>query len=252
MNKIVLDLETQKSFDEVGGQENSDKLGVSLVGIYDYMHDKFSTFREEEIPQLEPLLENAEVIGFNIKNFDFPVLQPYMDLDLKKLKYMDIMEDFEKYAGHRIKLESLTQTNLGAGKSGSGLDALKYYAKGDFEKLVKYCLDDVKITRDLYNLGAEKAYLKYVSKFEDGELAVPTTWGKKVTSGQVINAFARSHITRKPLEIDYVSKRIGDDKTPRQIRKIQVLDFIQSGVEAQCFLRNQKRHFHPDRVVDLI
>ncbi|MFC1656794.1 ribonuclease H-like domain-containing protein [Patescibacteria group bacterium] len=252
MNKIVLDLETQKSFDEVGGFDHNDKLGVSIVGVYDYMHDKFMTYREEEISQLQPILEQSETIGFNIKNFDFEVLRPYLDINVNKLKYLDIMEDFEKYAGHRIKLESLAQTNLGIGKSGSGLDALKYYKERDFEKLAKYCLDDVRITRDLYNLGSEKAYLKYVSKFEDGELAVPASWGKKVTSGQAMNAFARSHITREPIEIDYISKKIAEEKSHRKKRKIQVLDFIQGGVEAKCFLRNQKRHFRPDRVVDII
>ncbi|MFH1750036.1 MAG: ribonuclease H-like domain-containing protein [bacterium] len=252
MNKIVLDLETQKSFDEVGGQDNYDKLGVSIVGVYDYMHDKFMTFREEEILQLQPLLEESETIGFNIKNFDFAVLQPYLDIDVSKLKYLDIMEDFEKYAGHRIKLESLAQSNLGVGKSGSGLDALKYYKDGDFEKLAKYCLDDVKITRDLYNLGTKRAYLKYKSKFEDSELAVPAGWGKKVSAGQAMSAFARSHITRQPIEIDYVSRKIGEDKNPRKARKIQVLNFVQGGVEAQCFLKNQKQHFHPDRVINII
>ncbi len=252
MNKIVLDLETQKSFDEVGGFDHNDKLGVSIVGVYDYKYDKFSTYREEEIPQLQPILEASETIGFNVKKFDFAVLQPYLNIDVDKLKYLDIMEDFEKYAGHRIKLDSLAHTNLGTGKSGSGLDALKYYKDGDFEKLAKYCLDDVRITRDLYNLGAEQAYLRYVSKFEDGELAVPTTWGRKTTKEQAMNAFARSHIAREPIEIDYVSKKIGEEKSHRKKRKIQVLGFIQGGVEAQCFLKNKKRHFHPDRVVDII
>lgn len=252
MNKIVLDLETQKSFEEVGGQANSHKLGVSLVGIYNCAQDKFLTFRETEIPQLQPLLENSEIIGFNIKNFDFEVLRPYLDLDVHKLKYLDIMEDFEKYAGHRIKLESLAQTNLGIGKSGSGLDAIKYYQEGDFEKLAKYCLDDVRITRDLYNLGLKQAYLKYNSKFEDGELAVPTSWGKKATSGEVMSAFARSHISREPMEIDYISKRIEKDSSPIKRKKIQVLNFVNGGVEARSFPDNQRSHFHPDRVIDII
>lgn len=252
MNKIVLDLETQKSFDEVGGQRNSYKLGVSLVGIYDFARDKFLSFREEELSQLLPILKASETIGFNIKNFDFAVLRPYFNYDLGKLKYLDIMEDFEKHTGHRIKLESLAQSNLGIGKSGTGLDALKYYKDKDFEKLAKYCLDDVKITRDIYNLGTKQAYLKYTSKFEDSDLAVPASWGKKVSTGQVMSAFARSHISKEPIEIDYVSNRINPGEEPRKKRKIQVLDFSNSGVEAHCFLRNKKRHFRPDRVVDII
>ena len=251
MRKIVLDLETQKAFEEVGGQENAHKLGVSLVGIYDFEQDKFLSFRENELAQLFPILKASEIIGFNIKNFDLVVLRPYFAYDLQNLKTLDLLEDFVGYAGHRIKLESLAQSNLGMGKSGTGLDALKYYQEGDFEKLAKYCLDDVRITRDLYNLGATQGYLKYTSKYADGELVVPASWGRKVTTGEAMSAFARSHISRQPIEIDYLSTRITPGKNPRKLRKIQVLNFIQGGVEAQCFLKNEKRHFRPERVIDI-
>ncbi len=33
---IVLDLETKKAFDDVGGQHNKHLLGVSFVGVYSY------------------------------------------------------------------------------------------------------------------------------------------------------------------------------------------------------------------------
>ena len=65
---LVLDLETKKQFSDVGGQEFADRLGVSLVGVYDYVDDSFTAYREEEIPNLLALIkERNKVIGFNIK-----------------------------------------------------------------------------------------------------------------------------------------------------------------------------------------
>ena len=45
--KIVLDLETQRSFDQVEGR-NPKLLGVSVVGIYSYKHNQFKVFPEKE------------------------------------------------------------------------------------------------------------------------------------------------------------------------------------------------------------
>ena len=38
-NRIVFDIETQRTFDEVGGVENRHKLGVSYVGVYSYSQE---------------------------------------------------------------------------------------------------------------------------------------------------------------------------------------------------------------------
>jgi DEAD/DEAH box helicase domain-containing protein len=77
-DKIVLDLETKKSFDEVGGQQNAHLLEISVVGVYSYGRDRYRAFRESEFGELEEWLKKADlVIGFNSKSFDFTVLQPY-------------------------------------------------------------------------------------------------------------------------------------------------------------------------------
>ena len=73
-NKIVLDLETQKSFDEVGGRKMH-LLRVSVVGIYSYLNDKYAAFEEKQVPELEKILKSADlIIGSSVNNtasFDF-------------------------------------------------------------------------------------------------------------------------------------------------------------------------------------
>ncbi len=82
--RLVLDLETQREFAEVEGRK-PELLGVSVVGIYSYETNRYDAFLEADIPTLAPRLKDAElVIGFNIRRFDVPVLQPYLPFPAAK------------------------------------------------------------------------------------------------------------------------------------------------------------------------
>lgn len=158
---IVLDIETQNTFQDVGGY-NPSLLKVSLVGIYDSASDSFRSFREGELKDLWPILERTDrVIGYNIKGFDFPVLNSYYPGDLLRLPTVDLMYLLEEKIGFRVSLDSVASATLGTQKSGSGLKAVAYYAAGEWDKLIAYCLDDVKLTRDLYEYAVAHKELKY-------------------------------------------------------------------------------------------
>jgi DEAD/DEAH box helicase domain-containing protein len=171
LNKIVLDLETQKSFEEVGGFGKNHLLKVSVVGIYSYPLNKYLTFTEDQLHSLGEMLSQADqIIGFNIINFDFQVLQPYLNIKLADIPALDILTEVEKLIGHRVKLDNLAHMNLGAGKSGDGLQALKFYKLGQMEELKKYCLDDVRITKELYDYVLKYGKLLYKDYFETKEI----------------------------------------------------------------------------------
>ncbi len=171
LNKIVLDLETQKSFEEVGGFGKNHLLKVSVVGIYSYPLNKYLTFTEDQLYRLgEMLLEADQIIGFNTINFDYQVLQPYLNFKLADIPSLDILQEVEKLIGHRVKLDNLAQMTLGVGKSGDGLQALKFYKLGQMEELKKYCLDDVRITKELYDYTQKYGKLLYKDYFETKEI----------------------------------------------------------------------------------
>lgn len=176
MNKIVLDLETQKTFEEVGGRQMH-LLKISVVGIYHYAQDRYMTFEEKEIPGLEEILKSADlVIGFNIKRFDFLVLEPYLSVPARKLPALDIMEEITRVVGHRVSLDSVAQATLGRKKSGSGLEAVRLFREGKIEALKRYCLDDVKITKELYEYGQKHGELSFTSKYGSRQRSVPVGW----------------------------------------------------------------------------
>jgi DEAD/DEAH box helicase domain-containing protein len=171
LKKIVLDLETQKSFQDVGGRGKNHLLKVSVACIYDYSTGKYLSFEEHELPKLAPILQTADqIIGYNIKDFDFEVIQPYLNFNISEIPYLDLLKEIEKVLQHRIKLEVVAQGTLGSGKSASGLEAILYYQNGRMDLLKKYCLDDVKITKQIYDYALRNGKVLYKDFFKTKEI----------------------------------------------------------------------------------
>src|SRR3989338_5721832 len=165
-NKIVLDLETQKDFSEVGGRSGNKNLRVSLCGIYSYTEGNYLCFSEKELTKLGEMLQVADqVIGYNIKQFDYEVLQPYLNFPLATIPTLDILEIVDQALGHRISLEVVAQATLGVGKTGTGRAAIDLWKSGRLEELKSYCMNDVKLTREVYEYGQKHGKLLFQDFF---------------------------------------------------------------------------------------
>lgn len=169
MLQVILDVETKQIFDDVGGYF-PEKLGISFAGacIREQNSQKgdMRGYFEQDLPDLFTLLEKADVIiGFNVIGFDLPALAPYYQGDLLSMPTLDLLVRIKESAGHRISLDAVAQETLGIGKSGDGLDAIKYYREGDLDALQKYCLQDVAVTRDLYDAGLQKGKVQFKNKW---------------------------------------------------------------------------------------
>lgn len=176
-NIVVYDIETKYAFDEVGGREKFEDLGISVLGAFDYSTGKFVIYEEQELKKFAERLQNKPLlVGFNSRRFDTPILQRYISFELKKFPQLDIMEEMTNVLGHRVSLDSVAQATLGLGKSGSGLDAIKYYREGRIDELKKYCLDDVRITRDIFEYGAKHGELFFTSKYGAAKGRAAVKW----------------------------------------------------------------------------
>jgi len=160
MDKIVLDVETSNTFADVGGQDKIHDLKISFVGAYSYNQDKYFGFHEHQLAEFAPLLQKAGlVIGFAINRFDLPVLKKHCYFDLMALERLDLLEEIELAIGRRISLNALAKENLRLEKTYHGLDAPRLYKEGKLEELKNYCLNDVRITKELYDLAGQQGYL---------------------------------------------------------------------------------------------
>lgn len=250
---IVYDLETQNTFEDVGGQEHTDKLKISVAGVWDYQDQTLKCYREGELQTWLPKIKRAElIIGFNSKNFDHIVLRKYFpDYDLNQIKHLDILEQVYKKLGFRLKLQSLVETTLGEGKSGSGLDAIEYYRMGDFASLEKYCLDDVRLTRDLFEYGVRHGEIWFM----EGERprSIPVDWDQWIPNftreATVKDLVNQAHVQGKKLHLTVLE--LPPEKNGPVLRPEWTVDVLQvRDYQTKLFIHelNQEKTLHIARI----
>lgn len=176
MRKITFDIETSNIFQEVGSSNPAD-LDISVVCIHDSKTNEYSSYLQEDLHKLWPILENSDMlIGYNSDHFDIPLLDKYYPGDLYQIKSLDLLKEIRESLGRRIKLDHIAQATLGEAKSADGLIALKWWREGQIQKVIDYCIQDVKVTKDIYDYAMKNGHLKY----EGGDIPLDTSkWEEK-------------------------------------------------------------------------
>jgi DEAD/DEAH box helicase domain-containing protein len=176
----VLDLETRRSAQEVGGWHRADLMGVSCVVVYDSTTGACREYLQEDVPRLVgDLVEYDLVVGFNILRFDYAVLGGLSRFDFGTLTTLDILSDIHATLGYRLSLEHLARETLGSAKSASGLQALDWWKEGRIGDIISYCRQDVAVTRDLFLFGLRYGHLLFRNKAEK-IVRVPVDWATKL------------------------------------------------------------------------
>ena len=172
----VLDIETRRSAQEVGGWGRADRMGMSCAVLYDSQTDRFNEYLAEDMEHLEQDLAAMDlVVGFNLIRFDYKVLSGISDFNYFRLATLDMLDEIHKTLGYRLSLDRLAKETLGSEKSADGLMALKWWKQGEIRKIVDYCRQDVQVTRDLYLFGSRHGYLLFRNK-AGMQVRVPVNW----------------------------------------------------------------------------
>ena len=177
MNYVFFDLETQNLFQDVGGRENIDKLNVACAVTWSTQTNDFSFYWEKDVPALiEELKSATKVIGFNLRGFDYLVLQPYApEMRFASLPTLDMLFDLQKILGFRLSLDSIASASLGAAKTADGVQSVEWFRAGELGKVAEYCKADVDITRRVYEFGRDNGHVFYKSKL-GSKLKVDVKW----------------------------------------------------------------------------
>ena len=65
---------------------------------------------------------------------------------------------------------------LNIGKTGHGLDAIDYFREGKWDLLKSYCLNDVKITKEVYDYGLKHGHVYYMTRDGSDRKSVQVEW----------------------------------------------------------------------------
>lgn len=179
MDHVVVDVEIKTPIEALpGGWDDTDKMGVACAVVYEHSADRFRIYGDNHLELCDlrnRLLQADRITGFNIWNFDFPVIwgigkadwvgpvHPAAVVDLRRQlapKTNDILRRIwvglglnpDRFSSQHAGwgLNAVVENTLNsAGKIGHGADAPKWYQAGDWGRVANYCCDDVALERDL-------------------------------------------------------------------------------------------------------
>lgn len=180
MRYIVFDLETKNVFSDAGSNDPT-ALDISVGSFYDSVTDTYTTVTDDELSAVWPLIEKADaLVGYNSNHFDIPLLNKYYPGDLTQIKSIDLLESIRQSLGRRLRLDSVAQATVGAKKSADGLQAVRWYREGKINEIKKYCEQDVKVTKKVFEYALEHGHILYKDGYRKKELPLDTSsWREK-------------------------------------------------------------------------
>ena len=173
MKTLCFDLETREN-PAVVGWRNYEKQGISFACAYLDWVDEYHLYTEDDLVLLIASMCDADVItGFNILNFDFPLLQATCARNGVRIlegwdsfiaKSYDPMTDICEALGVKIpkgwNLDNIAKSNLTVCKNGDGAKAPGLYQSGQWGRLGSYVIQDVKTETHLFRHCRDKRALQ--------------------------------------------------------------------------------------------
>ena len=181
MRVITFDIETVGDF---GNNGDFSQLEVTVVGVHDSETSRLTGYYKEDLHKLWPVFEAADsIVGYNSDHFDIPILNKYYSGDLSKIRSVDLLAEIRNVLGRRLKLDSVAEATLGRKKIGSGMDAVTWWRNGEHEKVKDYCIEDVRITKDVYEYALKNGKVHYFDLGEKRDIPLDTSHWESPQSG---------------------------------------------------------------------
>lgn len=165
MHTVVFDLEIATPIEELPGGWNDARqgeAGVACVCLWDSNTERFHVYDSHSIEKCIEHLNSAElIVSFNGRNFDVPALEGFSGLEIYAEHY-DILDEIWKAAGKKVKgyrLGEVAPRTIGLGKDDLGAGAPILYRQGRHGELIDYCINDVHITKELFEFIREHGYV---------------------------------------------------------------------------------------------
>lgn len=183
VNYVFFDLETQNIFQDVGGNDAT-LLDISVACVCDSATETYTTVTVDELHTIWPIIEAADaLVGYNSNHFDIPLLNKYYPGDLFAIKSIDMLETIKESLGRRVRLDAVAAATIGSRKSADGLAAVRWWREGEIDKIKKYCAQDVKVTKQVFDYALEHGHVKIKDGTRKREIPLDTSsWVEKEDS----------------------------------------------------------------------
>lgn len=165
MKIIYFDIEIAVPIEDLPGGWNDARegeAGVSCVCLFDTETGRYHVYDEYTIQKCIDHLNSADlIVSFNGKGFDVPALEGYTGCEIFPDHY-DILDEIWKATGKKVKGYRLGEVCLrtcGLEKTDTGEHAPVLYQQNRYGELIDYCINDVHITKGLFEWILKNGYV---------------------------------------------------------------------------------------------
>lgn len=174
MNALIYDIEIEKAIPSpssycekgikyCGGWSDHERMGISVIGAYDYMNDRSRVFCADN---MQAFIDRCAVpgtllVGFNSIPFDNAVIKAVIKQEFAEDRCYDILREmwiaagleptFNRKTHGGYGLDATCEKNFNASKSGNGALAPVLWQRGQVGEVIDYCLNDIALTKKLFD-----------------------------------------------------------------------------------------------------
>ena len=174
---VYLDIETQRTADDVGGWF-PEKMGLAVAVVLS--GHQVQIFTEKDIGKLAEVLHSANcVVGYNIKDFDFKVLEGYEWVNLKAVKCLDLMRSLETITGSRIMFSSIEKATMGITQDFDGLEGVKLWKEGNLPGVMEFISNRVLAIKAVHEYGRTNGEVFHYPKNSSRRKRIEVEWSNR-------------------------------------------------------------------------
>lgn len=174
MNALIYDIEIlkaipspyshcEKGIKYCSGWSDHARMGISVIGAYDYLEGRTRVFCADNFPAF---IDRAQqpgtlLVGFNSIPFDNAVIAATLGASFEETQCYDLLREiwiaaglsptFERGTHGGYGLDAVCAKNFGTQKSGNGALAPVLWQKGQIGEVIDYCLNDIRLTKQLFD-----------------------------------------------------------------------------------------------------
>lgn len=147
------------------GWRDFSNMGVSVIGVYDYIDDQYCVFCADNSDDFTALWDNREIcVGFNNIAFDNALIRADKSANWQApddSKSYDLLREIwaannlgsefnpDTHGGYG--LDAMCKVNFGTKKTGNGALAPVLWQQGKIGEVINYCLNDIRLTKQLFD-----------------------------------------------------------------------------------------------------
>lgn len=156
----VIDIQTSKTYEEVGGKQWLSQMGISFAALLNHETEEIKLYSENDINTLlDEIVSSHLLVGFNLKKFVYKVLSGFRNYDFENVSSLDVLENIRKKIVHKPSMNDLFLGTLGTYKSIDNMRITRMFKEGKIEEVKQIIIGNVRALNSVYTFGKQKGYV---------------------------------------------------------------------------------------------